>query len=207
MINQKKKKESITKLFLDKVIDMSPFAMWVSDPDGNVIRVNRSLCDALNLSKESIIGKYNIFNDKNMEKHGIISNVRAVFEELESIRFSIPWKANQSGDANFSSARDLYIDVSMFPITDVNGELTNVVCQWVDITMQKNAEQELKNHHKKLKELVKDRTAELETTTRELKEKVAFLERFHDATVEREIRMKDLMDRINKLENGNKKKS
>ena len=38
------------KSFLDTIVDMSPFAMWVADPEGTVIRTNRSLRQTLNLT-------------------------------------------------------------------------------------------------------------------------------------------------------------
>ncbi len=44
--------------------------------------------------------------------------VRAVFEKHEPARFIIPWKAADAGSADFKRARDMYIDVSMFPILD-----------------------------------------------------------------------------------------
>ncbi|MBN2561580.1 MAG: PAS domain S-box protein [Phycisphaerae bacterium] len=135
------------KSFLDTVVDMSPFAMWVSDREGTVIRTNRSLCETLNLTDESIIGKYNVLKDVNLEMQGIMPMVKAVFEKHHPARFSIPWKAAEAGGVDFEGARDLYIDVSMFPILNPEGELTNVVCQWVDITERERAEEALAQAH------------------------------------------------------------
>jgi len=38
----------------------------------------------------------------------------------------------------------MYIDVYMFPIIDTQGNLKNVVCQWIDISELKNAETKLR---------------------------------------------------------------
>jgi PAS domain S-box-containing protein len=142
-----------SKAFLDKVIDMSPFSMWISDREGTVIRVNRSLCEAIGLTEEDIIGKYNVLDDDNLKNQGVMAGVRGVFEHNTMTRFSIPWMAGSANTPGFSRARDLYIDVSMFPILDTRGKLTNVVCQWVDITVRKRAEEALRESSEYLRNL------------------------------------------------------
>ena len=143
-ITERKRKEEeakSAKSLLDTVIDSSPFAMWISDREGMLIRTNRSLRETLNLTDEQLIGKYNVLNDVNLEMQGVMPMVRAVFEMNTPARFTIPWKASNAGDVDFKGGRDLYIDVSIFPILDNDGKLTNVVCQWVDITERKRAEE------------------------------------------------------------------
>jgi len=125
------------KIFLDLVVDRSPFAMWISDKEGTVIRTNQSLRQTINLTDEAILGQYNVLKDKNLREQGVMPLVQAVFENFEPARFTIPWQASLAGVAAFSGGRDLHIDVSMFPIVNARNELTNVVCQWVDITKQR----------------------------------------------------------------------
>jgi PAS domain S-box-containing protein len=134
------------RMFLDLVIDLSPFAMWVSDRDGTVVRANRSLCDTIHLTEDRIVGKYNVFQDANLELQGVMPLVRAVYEKHEPARFHIPWLASGVGSGDFADARDLHLDASMFPILSAQGDLTHVVCQWVDITERKRAEVAL--HHR-----------------------------------------------------------
>ena len=142
------------KLFIDRVVDMSPFAMWISDRKGTVIRTNSTLRETLNLPDDKIVGQYNVLNDKNMEIQGVMPKVMAVFENHEPANFSIPWKAAKAGDAKFEGAQDLHIDVSIFPIVSAEGELTNAVCQWVNITEHKKAEEALYESHEKFKSIV-----------------------------------------------------
>jgi len=139
--------------FLDTIVDMSPFSMWVSDRKGTVIKTNRSLRETLNLEDGKIVGEYNVLKDENLERQGVMPMVRAVFGNHEPARFSIPWNAAEAGDVDFGGGRDLYIDVSMFPILNTEGELTNVVCQWVDITDQKEAEKALQESEKRYRAL------------------------------------------------------
>jgi PAS domain S-box-containing protein len=142
------------KAFLDLVIDMSPFAMWISDERGTIIRVNRSLCDAIDLPEDVIVGKYNVLEDANLEIQGVMPAVRDVFEKHKVARFSIPWKAGDAGNVDFRGGRSMYIDVSMFPIRNAQGELTNAVCQWVDLTDRRRAEEEVRETRDYLENLL-----------------------------------------------------
>jgi PAS domain S-box-containing protein len=85
-------------------------------------------------------------------------------------------------------------------IYDDNGELIAMRGTVQDITDRKRSEEELKQYRDQLEDLVKKRTDELEKANAELKEKNVELERFHDATVDREFRMKELRNRIEELE-------
>ncbi|MFA4825557.1 MAG: PAS domain S-box protein [Methanoregula sp.] len=140
--------------FLDMIIDMSPFSMWICDKEGTVTRVNRSLCQTIRLTPDDIVGKYNVLRDTNLETQGVMPGVRAVFDNYTPARFSIRWKAADAGDVDFKGARDMHIDVSLFPILNARGELTHVVCQWVDITERKNAEDALRETNEYLQNLI-----------------------------------------------------
>jgi PAS domain S-box-containing protein len=155
-ITERKKAEEEIKsanAFLDMIIDMSPFAMWISDKEGTVTRVNRSLCRTINLTRDDIVGRYNVLKDVNLEREGVMPSVKAVFETFTPAQFSIPWKAAEVRDVDFEGARDMYIEVSLFPILNARGELTNVVCQWVDVTDRKKAEDDLRETNEYLENL------------------------------------------------------
>jgi len=130
--------------FLDVVTENSPFAMWVSDAKGIMIRANQALRNILNLTDDMIIGKYNVFHDENLIAQGLMPVVEAVFNDLTSTRFNMFWKGTKAGDVDLSIANELWIDVSMFPITDEAGKLVNVVCQYIDITERKQAEEAMR---------------------------------------------------------------
>ncbi|MBC8384333.1 MAG: PAS domain S-box protein [Candidatus Cloacimonetes bacterium] len=140
--------------FLDSVIENSPFAMWVSDAKGILIRANQSLRDVLNVTDDMIIGKYNVLHDENLPSQGFMPVVEAVFNDLKSARFTMFWTGAKAGDVDLSSANALWIDVSMFPIIDEAGKLMNVVCQYVDITERKKAEEALRESEEKYRTLI-----------------------------------------------------
>ncbi len=155
-ITERKQAEELlesTNAFLDEVVNMSPFAMWVSDREGFLLRTNRALRKILDLTDEQLIGKYNVLEDENLKKQGLMSLAMAVFDKQEPARFVMSWNASSVGSADSWGNRDLFIDVSMFPIVNAKGEFTNVVCQWVDITEQKQAEEEVKKSRERFKNL------------------------------------------------------
>jgi len=108
-----------------------------------LIRTNQSLRTILNVTDDQVIGKYNVLHDDNLIKQGLMPAVQAVFNDLQTARFNMFWTGTEAGDADLSMARELWIDVSMFPVLDENGKLENVVCQYVDITERKQVEDAL----------------------------------------------------------------
>ena len=157
-----------SRTFLDTIIDKSPFAMWISDPGGTVIRTNHALHEALNLTSDQIVGHYNVLKDKNLEMQGLLPRIKQVFEDFKPTRFIVSWEAEKAGDVDFDGGSDLHIDASMFPIVSAEGDLEHVVCQWVDISDLKRVENELRNITRNLDLLVKERTLDLEAANREL---------------------------------------
>ncbi len=140
--------------FLDTIINSSPIAMWVADLNGTVIQTNDSLCNLLNLSPEHIIKKYNVLLDKNLIKQNVMHQVEDVFNNGKNANFTIHWNPTDAVGVDFSKAKQLWIEVSMFPILDSSGKMINVVCQWVDITNRKNAEFKLEEQKKFLDRII-----------------------------------------------------
>ena len=165
-----REKERDHASFLDCVIDNSPFAMWVADTHGTVIRTNRALRETLQLSDEQILGHYNVLKDNNLLEQGVMPQVRSVFQEQKNARFEISWKDTKIGDTHFEEGCDFWINVSMFPVVNEQGGLLYVVCQWVDITEQKQTEALLKQLNRELEQRVAQRTRKLEIASRELED-------------------------------------
>ena len=147
---------------LNTIMEQSPFAMWISDASGMLIKTNIALRKALRLSDEQILGKYNVLEDNNLVREGVMEQVKDVFNKLEPTRFVIRWSSTDVKKADFSGGSELWIDASLFPILDSEGNLKNVVCQWLDVTRLKLAEQELHRYSKQLENIVVERTRELQ---------------------------------------------
>ncbi len=87
---------------------------------------------------------------------------------------------------------ELWIRTSAKAIRE-RGKITKIFGNFGDITKMKKTQQELEKHRENLEEMVKERTASLEKKNEELK-------KFNDLFVGRELRIKELKDRIKILE-------
>ncbi|MCP4672993.1 MAG: PAS domain S-box protein, partial [Desulfobacula sp.] len=97
-ITERKKGEKALKNnqnFLDRIINQSPFATWVSDKKGTIIKCNVALEKLLNITGEQLIGKYNVFEDEIAIEQGLIPKIRTVFEDGKTANFSVEWDANE----------------------------------------------------------------------------------------------------------------
>lgn len=142
-----------SEAFLNEIINESSFAMWIADEKGTILRTNKALQGFLNLSDKQISGKYNVLEDQNLVEQGMMKQVKAVFEKGISTRFNMSWSSDKAGNVDFRGGGELWIDVSMFPIMDTCGKLKNVVCQWLDITKLKDAEEALKKSENKFRSI------------------------------------------------------
>lgn len=122
------------------IMELSPFPMWIADEKGTLQNANKALKSVLNLSDEQLIGKYNILKDENLQNEKIKSKIIEVFEEHKVAHFKLFWESGRIKHTDFSDSRDLWIDVTMFPLLNDENEMTNIVCQWIDITERKEAE-------------------------------------------------------------------
>jgi PAS domain S-box-containing protein len=107
-------------------------------------------------------------------------------------RFQVEFRfRKKTGDWLWVAGRGIIVE------RDKKGIPLRFVGTHQDITQRKKAEAELRRMKDELELQVTEKT-------RELQERVAELERFHDATIEREFRMKELRDEIERLKRDKK---
>ncbi|MBT8318327.1 MAG: PAS domain S-box protein, partial [Lutibacter sp.] len=115
--------------FLDSIIENSPFAMWIADPNGYLVRVNQVLRDTLEIPADMDITKYNILEDENFSNQGLTYILDDVFKNHKSSRFEMFWLGSETGEDNLSIPKKLWVFGSMYPIIDQSGKLINVIFQ------------------------------------------------------------------------------
>jgi PAS domain S-box-containing protein len=85
-----------------------------------------------------------------------------------------------------------WINLSIRCVRRPDGSVDYLIGSLVDISERKQAEEEIRKLNEELELRIEEKTTEL-------KERIVELERFHDATINRELRMKELRDEIKRL--------
>ena len=140
------------------VIENSPFPMWISDENGTLLIANKSLKSTFNLTDEQLVGKYNLLEDENLQSMDVKQKIEDLFINHNNAYFTIFWKADAVKHTPLVNSRNIWIDVTMFPILNDENSITNIVCQWIDITENKKSEEELKESEAKLKNIIESST-------------------------------------------------
>ncbi|MBN2239166.1 MAG: PAS domain S-box protein [Dehalococcoidales bacterium] len=131
------------EVFLNNIIEQTPNPMWVSDIEGTVIRINPALKNMLHVTDESIIGKYNVFEDRQVRDQGFLDLVRSVYRDGKTVNFIIDYHTGVMDLPGIDSDTHKILEIVLSPILDASGNLVNVICQERDITEQKQYEQAL----------------------------------------------------------------
>jgi len=165
-----------TVLFLTSMIEQSPAPMWISDDKGTLIKLNKACCDLLNITEDDVVGKYNVLKDNIVEEQGLLPLVKSVFEKGQTAKFEIKYDSSQLKHLAPKKTAFVILDVTIFPIKDPDGRITNAVIQHNDITARKQAEEQLKHFNEELEKGIADRTGRLNAS---LEEKVLLLREIH----------------------------
>ena len=140
-----------SNILVNSIIEQSPYAMWLSDSNGTMMRINRACCEMLNISPDEVVGKYNIFQDNIVEEQGFSELVRSVFDRGETARFEIRYDSSQLKQISVGNTAFVILQVTIFPIRNTSGVITNAVIQHNDITGRRIAEVALHESEKLLR--------------------------------------------------------
>ena len=173
------------------IVESSDDAIISKDLNGVITSWNKGSERLYGYTEKEALGRHvSIVIPKECEEElrGILENIRKgqAVEHFEALR--------QKKDGT-----KLDVSLTISPIKDSNGNITGASTIARDITERKKMDRLLQGYNENLEREVEDRT-------RELKERLEELERFRKATIEREFRIKELRDEIERLKSGKSEK-
>ncbi len=138
--------------FLSSIIDQTPVATWVADATGTQVRVNEAYVKLFGAEYTSLgLGKYNILKDETLTDKCFYKKVRAVFTEGKVAKFSDWYNPQQAKHARLSADKQIYLLVTVFPIKNAAGKVTNAIFQYEDVTEKTRYEVALKASEEQLR--------------------------------------------------------
>lgn len=139
------------------LLDESSDPIFMFDPDGQYLYVNRAFADGVNRKLDEIIHKkiWDVFPRDEADKRFAV--VKWVFENRETriIEVRVP-----------RTDGDRYYITSVKPVLDAEGKVTSVICISKEITDRKRMEEELRRAN----ELLSAQLAEIESLHETLRE-------------------------------------
>ncbi|NEW81388.1 MAG: PAS domain S-box protein [Mariniphaga sp.] len=146
---RKKAEEELTKqkYFFEQIFMQSSVSTQILDREGWCERINPKLSELFGVQPPDIEGRnYNIFDDKEIQRNGIIPLLNSVFKEGKPARWEVFFDIGTSADSQNIKIKDkkkMWFRNWAYPIFDNNGEVCNVIIQHDNITESKLADQEM----------------------------------------------------------------
>lgn len=120
-----------------KVIDFFPYHIQVFDANGTSIMINKAMLRDYNLESHMVVGKYNILQDLEITKSGLIEPIKGVFNGkthyAKNIRVPIENIIERYGIRDYD-IKAIYEDITAFPIIDLEKVTYVVVMMMVNRT-------------------------------------------------------------------------
>jgi PAS domain S-box-containing protein len=141
------------------LVEQSPVAIQIFNPDGWTIQVNSAFIKLWDFSDEAlqeVYEKYNILQDEQIIKLGVMSLVEKTFAGEVVLVPPLEYDTHEMMETNSYikiEGRKRWIQPQLFPVKNKNGEILNVTLMMEDITDRKKAEQEILAKQAQLKSL------------------------------------------------------
>lgn len=189
-ITERKKKDlEIQKLSL--AVEQSPVIIVITDLNATIEYVNAAFTEITGYSSEEVIGK----NTRILKSDKTDKNV---YEDL--------WKSIENGKAwhgewiNRKKNGELYWEnISINPIHDQSGKITNYLAVKQDITNKKTAENEIRDLNQNLERKIEERTNQLASINNTLLSEIDERRRIEEALSESEKSYRTVVENVNDI--------
>lgn len=135
------------------LIEQSPFSTQIYRPDGSLLGMNQACVNLWNMSPDSIeflLRSYNILKDEQIEAQGFMPYIRQGFEGKFSTVPVIHYDPQKTASLRRADIAAKWVKGYIWPITNKDGRIVNVVLMHEDITERMRAENELHAAHETL---------------------------------------------------------
>lgn len=164
-ITENKKAEELVqeqKRFLRQIIDLSPNFIFAKDQNSRFTLVNYALADAYKVKPEDMVGKSDL--DFNQSPEYAKKFMR---DDTEVIKTGKPKYIAEEKSIDVHTGKERWLQTVKVPFIGPNGE-RQLMGACTDITERKKYEKEIKRLNADLEMRVVERTAQLESSIREL---------------------------------------
>ncbi len=189
-ITKRKKAEMKVKLVSEnwhKTFDAINDGIALLDDQQNILQTNRTFEELVEKNEAELVNKkcFSFVHHTNFPIEGCPFTRTLKSKKRESMELKL---------------NGFYYEITVDPILDEQQKIVGAVHIMSNITEEKETFLELERFKNELEDLVKERTGELEAKNAELKKNNLELERFNKLFVDREFRIKELREKVKKLE-------
>ena len=133
------------------LMEQAPFSIQVFDADGRTLRVNRAWEDLWGATLEEL-AQYNILHDAQLERMGVMPQIRAAFAGVPSTVPAIRYDPNETlPDITRHDDPVRWVAAVAYPIRDDAGVVRQVVLVHDDVTARHRAEDALRRSEERLR--------------------------------------------------------
>jgi PAS domain S-box-containing protein len=124
-------------------VEQSPVAFELYDTDGFLIEVNPAFEKLWSLSREDVIGRFNLLQSEQVIAKGFVPHFERALAGEDVIAPDLEFDARLEQVDHCERSRSRWVSSRLYPVRDIDGNVTHVVVMHEDITEQKQADENL----------------------------------------------------------------